>query len=89
MYVVITDSRNNILFPTTTTNGVLVSLGGWYRVEGVTSQSKELVLRDETGTGILVRRGLVMRVWFGEDLRGMGERDNEGKVCVDVFAGLV
>ena len=30
-----------------------------------------------------------LRVWFGEDLMNWTESDNQGRVCVDVFAYVI
>jgi len=30
-----------------------------------------------------------LRVWFGEDLKNWSESDNQGRVCVDVFAYVI
>lgn len=30
-----------------------------------------------------------MRLWYGEDLKNWSETDNQGRVCVDVYARFV
>ena len=51
----------------------------------MTSHSDAVVLGGGRG-GVGVRKGSTWRVWHGEDLRGVGEGNNRGEVCVDVFA---
>lgn len=34
----------------------------------------------------MVNAGEKISIWYGEDLFNRGERDNDGKICVDVYA---
>ena len=35
------------------------------------------------------QRGSELRIWYGEDLKNSDDADNQGRVCVDVYARFV
>ncbi|XP_048585445.1 uncharacterized protein LOC116619641 [Nematostella vectensis] len=82
--VVVTDSNNNVIFPRP--EYIKHTSGLWYWLPGVDeNHSNELVFTDFAHPFYLPH-STELRVWYGEDLKNWNERDNQGKVCVDVFA---
>ena len=84
--VVITDTHNRIILPP---NQLITSgshaAGKWYNDLGYSSVSPELVLSVFSHPP-QVSSGQEFRVWYGEDLVNWTEHDNDGKVCIDVYA---
>ena len=84
--VVITTSTNRILFPP---NRLLSRTHGgeskWHHIIGYNSWSPELVLSVFSHPHWISYRQQ-LRVWYGEALMDLGEGDNGGRVCCDVFA---
>ena len=56
-----------------------------YIIPGYDAQSSEIIF-----SGFLkplpLSSGQELRLWYGEDLRGVSEIDNDGRSCTDVFA---
>ena len=77
----VTNSNNKVLFPNE------MSIHGWYRLPNTNSDSMELVLERSTSL-IRMNKGEELRIWYGEDLRGMTESDNHGRACVDVYVDI-
>ena len=79
LFVVLTDENNKILAP----EGSRVNKRGQYTLTGYTSSSSALVLcASKKPHCVFANRDL--RLWYGEDLRGLSESDNGGKTCADV-----
>ena len=80
---------------TTATNRVLLSLDQfitnhtliWSRFPVYSSISPELVL--SFFDPYSVQSGQELRLWYGEDLMNVGEEDNGGTACVDIYAFYV
>ncbi|CAH3025505.1 unnamed protein product [Porites evermanni] len=68
-------------------NDVNSPLSNWGcgMIPGYNSFSPRLVLRFFPSP-FPVLRGRELRLWYGEDLMDLGEEDNRGSSCVDVFA---
>ncbi|XP_032240166.1 uncharacterized protein LOC116619457 [Nematostella vectensis] len=82
--VVITDKKNNIIYPLAKYIKRTADL--WYHMPGVDDLiSKELVFTN-VAKPFYLERYRELRIWYGEDLRNNAESDNQGRVCVDVFA---
>merc|ERR1712179_110176 len=75
--IAITDSSNALVFP----KGL--STNGWIKIPNYTSKSKELVLTSPISQPA---NSVGLRLWYGEDLKGFTEGDNNGRSCVDIYA---
>lgn len=81
--VIVTDQRNNIIYPRTEYLKDLSTL--WYAMPGVDeSYSKELVFTN-FGVPFYLEKHRELRIWCGEDLKNKNDGDNQGRVCVDVY----
>ncbi|XP_031573799.1 uncharacterized protein LOC116307667 [Actinia tenebrosa] len=81
---VVTDQHNQVIFPKTNQIGYAPSI--WYRVPFAdTTSSKEIVFTD-FAQPFYFPKYKQMRIWYGEDLKGITESDNHGRVCVNVYA---
>ena len=81
--MVITDAQDSILLPTKFD----FSFGKWYKIKGVNSKSKELVLN--SNVEIYISKGCPLKVWYGEDLVDVTAGDNSGKVCFQVYGFML
>ncbi|XP_031568560.1 uncharacterized protein LOC116303205 [Actinia tenebrosa] len=84
--VVLTDNRNNMLFPKK--EFITYPYGVWYWLPFVHPLDKELIFTDYA-TPIYFPLYKEMRIWYGEDLKDAwtgAEGDNTGRVCVNVYA---
>jgi len=81
--VAITTSTNGLLLPPS--QFIIHSAGKWSKIPGYNSLSPELVL-SVFSSPLTVTSGQVLRLWYGEDLGGSTESDNDGTSCSDVFA---
>ena len=82
--IVITDSNNSVLFPSS--EFIVDKVGMWSSVPDYDSLSPELVLLALSNPPF-VTRGQELRVWYGEDFNKKAKvYDNEGKSCCDIYA---
>ncbi|XP_028518457.1 uncharacterized protein LOC110247232 [Exaiptasia diaphana] len=82
--VIVTDSNNNIIFPKP--QYIKHTAGLWYWLPGVDERhSNELVFTDFATPFYLVQGG-ILKIWYGEDLKNWNEGNNQGQVCVDIYA---
>lgn len=79
---IITDQRNEVVFPSN------MGSNGLYKLPPYKPTSKELVLDNPTFNDYQVKKGQEMRIWYGEDLKDHWEHDNCGTSCVDVYADM-
>ncbi|XP_020917536.1 uncharacterized protein LOC110254832 [Exaiptasia diaphana] len=86
--VIATDEHNRILFPRKDLYYSKYKSGLWYTLpfaDGV--RSKELVfLQENFVRPFYFPLERQMRIWYGEDLANSSEKDNAGRVCVNVYA---
>ena len=80
---ILTDQSNNILAP----DASIVQGNGRYNLPGYSSSSPELVF-EKSGKPHVIFANNELRLWYGEDLRGRTEEDNDGKTCADVYGLL-
>lgn len=90
-------STNNPLlgtFITTQSKGVLFpreefirakSMTTWYALPGFGPDSDFLVFHDFAHP-YFFHQNQELQLWYGEDLKNVSEKDNDGQTCVDVFA---
>ena len=57
----------------------------FYSLKGTSHKSPELVFGDLPDK-VSVSRNQELQIWYGQDLKGCNEKDNNGKTCVDVYA---
>ncbi|XP_031568965.1 uncharacterized protein LOC116303544 [Actinia tenebrosa] len=82
--VIITDNHNNILYPQP--QYIKHTAGLWYYLPMVDDKhSNELVFTDFSQP-FYIQGHQQLRIWYGEDLKNWSETDNQGRVCVNVFA---
>ena len=60
----------------------------FYRLDGTTHTSPELIFRDLPDQ-LSVSRNQEMQIWYGQDWIDCYESHNTGKTCVDVYAWYV
>ena len=80
---VITDSSDHTLMPPKEFEN-LVSGVKYYKIPGYNSMSPEIILSSFSSTP--VEAGEQLRLWYGEDLQNVNERDNGGRVCCTAYA---
>jgi len=61
------------------------SMSMWYALPGFEPDSPFLVFHDFANPEF-VQYGQQIEIWYGEDLVGVSEDDNDGESCVEVFA---
>ena len=84
--VVITDSDNNVVYPP---EKYFKNTGLWYFLPFTDARySNQLVFTDYSNPFYLEKYSPI-RIWYGEDLTKYKNRDNIGRVCVDVWAHLM
>ena len=83
--VVVTDLRGNVIFPL---QKYIRNAGLWYYLPATDADSKELVFANFQSPFYL-RTHSRLRIWYGEDLRNWRNRDNQGRVCVNVLGYLM
>lgn len=83
--VVITTSTDQIILP----QGQLIVRDNakWSKIPTYNSLSPELILSSLNPTPVALNQQL--RLWYGEDLMNSTEGDNDGTVCVEVYALFV
>jgi len=79
--VIITTPSNTIITPVSPF--LKNHPGKWYELPEYNSFSPEIIL--PRFSPYSVSSGQELRVWYGEDLAGSTESDNEGLVCCDVY----
>jgi len=57
----------------------------YYRLNGTTHTSPELVFRD-LPNNVSVSRNQELQIWYGQDWIDCADVDNNGTTCVDVYA---
>jgi len=84
--VVITDDSKNVMFPLERyLNKKKFRPGLWYYLPFTDPKhSDEIVFANYMDPFYLPSFGQ-LSIWYGEDLKNWYERDNIGKVCVDVY----
>ncbi|XP_028516101.1 uncharacterized protein LOC110243266, partial [Exaiptasia diaphana] len=81
--VVVTDRHNHVIFPK---KEFIVNGGLWYWQPFVSdSNSRDIVFADFS-TPFYLPPFEQIRVWYGEDLKNWSEHDNQGRVCINVYA---
>ena len=84
--MVVTDAKNRTIYPSPRL--VTVSSGGSYTLPGYTSSSPKLILTD-FGNPKYIITNEKLRIWYGEDLKGSTESDNNGTTCMDIYAYFI
>ncbi|XP_022778908.1 uncharacterized protein LOC111320519 [Stylophora pistillata] len=64
---------------------ICLDIKHFYTLEGANHTSPELVFPDPSSP-VSVSRDQELQIWYGQDWKGCGEKDNSGEVCVDVYA---
>jgi hypothetical protein len=80
---VITDQENNVIYPATK---FFKNANLWYYLPGTDDLLADELVFVNYGTPFYFEQYRQLRVWYGEDLKNSGETDNQGRVCVDVYA---
>ncbi|XP_068677142.1 uncharacterized protein [Montipora foliosa] len=81
----ITDEKDTRIFPANVNGSLVLSHHFYYTLLGFDENSNEIVF-DSTPTPLSVVAGQKFRIWYGEDLAGKAEDDNDGTSCIDVYA---
>merc|ERR1712136_203931 len=76
--VLVTDDKNEIIFPKTEINS-----GGFYRIPGYTLNSTFVAFTD-LSSPMYGSKGQELYLWYGEDYMDLTEEDNVGTTCADV-----
>ena len=83
---IITDAdKKSILPPAEHLKGHSDNKEHFYSLPGYHHYSTELVFRNLVNP-LSVSSNQEMQIWYGQDWMDLGERDNSGKTCVDVYA---
>ncbi|XP_046851288.1 uncharacterized protein LOC124444699 [Xenia sp. Carnegie-2017] len=81
MNIIITDSRNQRIFPAPSL--ITPGVGNWYKLPGYTENSPSITFAVPGYQWLY--HGQILRIWYGEDLAGFTEHDNHGTTCMNVF----
>ena len=81
----ITDEKDTRIFPANVDGSLGLDVRFYYTLPGFDENSTEIVF-DSTPTPLSVVAGQKFRIWYGEDLAGKDEGDNDGTSCTDVYA---
>ena len=77
--IAITDIENRIIFPNN------LNKSGWFTHPSYNSKSNEIIMNNASRL-IEIKEGMILRLWYGEDLKEITELDNSGRTCTDVYA---
>ena len=81
----ITNENNTRIFPANVDGSLGLDVRFYYTLPGFNRNSPEIVF-DSIPTPLSVVAGQKFRIWYGEDLAGKDEGDNNGTSCTDVYA---
>ncbi|XP_031560790.1 uncharacterized protein LOC116296830 [Actinia tenebrosa] len=81
--VVITDQEDNVIYPA---SKYFKTSNLWYYLPGTDDLLSDELVFVNYGTPFYLEQYRQLRVWYGEDLKNSAEGDNQGRVCVDVYA---
>jgi len=81
--VVVTDQENNIIYPE---SSYFKNANKWYYLPGVDDLVSDELVFVNYGVPFWLEKFRQLRIWYGEDLMNSGDTDNQGRVCVAVFA---
>ena len=85
--VIITDRHDNRIFPLQ--QFIKHGSGLWYTMPVVDDKHSDELVFSNFDYPLYLHPYMELRVWFGEDLKNRSEGDNQGRVCVDVFAYVI
>ena len=85
--VIITDRHGNVIFPLQ--QFIKHGSGLWYTMPVVDDKHSDELVFSNFDYPLYLHPNMELRVWFGEDLKNWAESDNQGRVCVDVFAYVI
>ncbi|XP_068757776.1 uncharacterized protein [Montipora capricornis] len=85
--VVIADKHNNVIFPLK--RFIKHSAGMWYNMSMVDEKHTDELVFSNFEYPLYVERHMELRIWYGEDLKNWFEKDNQGRVCVDVYGYII
>ena len=85
--VIITDRRDNVIFPLQ--QFIKHGSGLWYTMPVVDDKHSDELVFSNFDYPLYLHPYMELRVWFGEDLKNWSESDNQGRVCVDVFGYVI
>jgi len=85
--VIITDRHDNVIFPLQ--QFIMHRSGLWYAMSVVDDKHSDELVFFNFDYLLYLHSYMELRVWFGEDLKNWAESDNQGRVCVDVFAHAI
>ena len=85
--VIITDKHNNMIFPLQ--QFIKHSAGLWYDMPVVDDKYSDDLVFSNFEFPLYLQPHMELRIWFGEDLKNWAEGDNQGRVCVDVYAYVI
>ena len=63
--------------------------GLWYTMPIVDDKHSDMLVFCNCDYPLHLHPCMELRVWFGEDLKNWSENDNQGRVCVDIFAYVI
>ena len=85
---IITNAKNETILPTAgklkAINGACNNENHFYRLNGITHTSPELVFGNPTNK-VSVSRNQELRIWYGQDWIDCSEVENNGTTRVDVY----
>ena len=81
----ITYENNSRIFPANVDGSLVLDVQFFYTLPGFNGNSTEITF-DSTPTPLSVVAGQKFKIWYGEDLTGIYEGDNDGTSCTDVYA---
>lgn len=85
--VVVTDKKNNLIFPLP--QFIKLSSSLWYEMPVVDDLHSDELVFSNFDFPLYLQPHMELRVWYGEDLKNSHEGDNQGRVCVDVFGYVI
>lgn len=82
--VIITDNHDNIIYPRP--QYIKHAAGLWYYLPMVDDKHSDELVFTDFSEPFYMQEHQQLRIWYGEDLKNWSETDNQGRICVDVFA---
>ena len=88
--VLITNDKNEVIFPSKPRFNIKSSPGKYYLLPGFTGDMNTIVFAtDYVSKPKLIKRGHELRIWYGEDYDNFHEDDNSGRHCVEIVSNIL
>ncbi|XP_047122316.1 uncharacterized protein LOC100203996 [Hydra vulgaris] len=86
--VLVCDDKKEIIFPSPIEPLTYQYQGKHYKYRGYKASDNEVIFTDYSFP-VYMKEGTNITIWFGEDLTNIGDLDNSGILCLDVYGSFI